>query len=448
MTNIKLTVNGAKATAAVDGILTSGSVGIPVTIEYDSSWDGLTKSLVCASGKWRTSSIHRTMPNIDASATVAHEVLIANNHLYLGVEGRNADGSLVIRTTLDECGKILHGADANADPSAIPTLPIWAQLEQQIDDLKKNGNTDIECSYTLPVATQETLGGVMPVAKAESMTQPVGVSENGQLFTEPGGTGGVSDYTELTNKPSINGVTLDGNKTAADLGIGNPTAEQIANAVDSWLDAHPEAVTTVADGSITPEKLADGAVILPKLSESATDEHYFDPYLRVQYTVGMINADGTIDTTKNYRVSEYLPVVPGETIWLNGGLTNAVAYYDKDKTFISKSSISSGLSPYTVPGGAYYAIYQNAYSGGYPPFFNVRKKATPKNECFSDLVLSPIKSVVSICVTGDSNTKGYGLATGESSWAELMNWRKPTVSVSCAIPGLLRCWALMYTVTA
>ena len=44
MTNIKLTVNGAKATAEVDGILTSGSVGIPVTIEYDSSWNGLTKN--------------------------------------------------------------------------------------------------------------------------------------------------------------------------------------------------------------------------------------------------------------------------------------------------------------------------------------------------------------------------------------------------------------------
>ena len=254
MTNIKLTVNGAKATAAVDGILTSGSVGIPVTIEYDSSWDGLTKSLVCASGKWGTSSIHRTMLNIDTSATVAHEVLIANNHLYLGVEGRNADGSLVIRTTLDECGKILPGADANADPSAIPTLPIWAQLEQQIDDLKKNGNTGIECSYTLPVATAETLGGVMPAEKTEAMTQAVGVDSNGRLYTEPGVSCGTDDYAALNNKPQINGVTLAGNKTSSDLGIGNPTDEQVATAVGIYLDEHPEATTTVADGSVTEEK--------------------------------------------------------------------------------------------------------------------------------------------------------------------------------------------------
>lgn len=36
-----------------------------------------------------------------------------------------------------------------------------------------------------------------------------------------GGGGGTSDYSQLTNKPSINGVTLSGNKTSEDLGISN-----------------------------------------------------------------------------------------------------------------------------------------------------------------------------------------------------------------------------------
>lgn len=34
-----------------------------------------------------------------------------------------------------------------------------------------------------------------------------------------GGGGGTSDYSQLSNKPSINGVTLAGNKTSEDLGI-------------------------------------------------------------------------------------------------------------------------------------------------------------------------------------------------------------------------------------
>lgn len=36
-----------------------------------------------------------------------------------------------------------------------------------------------------------------------------------------GGGGGTSDYTQLTNKPSINGVTLSGNKTSADLHLNS-----------------------------------------------------------------------------------------------------------------------------------------------------------------------------------------------------------------------------------
>lgn len=34
-----------------------------------------------------------------------------------------------------------------------------------------------------------------------------------------GGSGGTTDYTDLTNKPSINSVTLSGNKTSSDLGL-------------------------------------------------------------------------------------------------------------------------------------------------------------------------------------------------------------------------------------
>ena len=39
------------------------------------------------------------------------------------------------------------------------------------------------------------------------------------LGKKKGGGGGTSDYSQLTNKPSINGVTLSGNKTGADLGL-------------------------------------------------------------------------------------------------------------------------------------------------------------------------------------------------------------------------------------
>lgn len=40
-----------------------------------------------------------------------------------------------------------------------------------------------------------------------------------------GGGGGTTNYNLLQNKPSINGVTLSGNKTSADLSIDQPLTE-------------------------------------------------------------------------------------------------------------------------------------------------------------------------------------------------------------------------------
>ena len=67
----------------------------------------------------------------------------------------------------------------------------------------------------------------------------------------PGGDSGQNlDYSAAINKPSINGVTLEGNKTAEQLGIGQPTDEQVSAAVNKHLTEHP-----VAAGA-TPEQVA------------------------------------------------------------------------------------------------------------------------------------------------------------------------------------------------
>lgn len=52
------------------------------------------------------------------------------------------------------------------------------------------------------------------------------------------GSGGTTDYNDLTNKPSINGITLTGNKTSIDLGINAiiPSVEPTNKVVGSiWL---------------------------------------------------------------------------------------------------------------------------------------------------------------------------------------------------------------------
>ncbi len=139
MTSIMLTVTGARAQALVCGTLTSGMVGVPVTIEYDETWEGLTKNLVCRCRKSGSADEEcRSILNVGSTAVVAHEVMKAGMILYLGVEGRKADGTLVIPTTWAMCGVIQAGANTGEDLTADPTLPVWNQLQVQVEQIKQN----------------------------------------------------------------------------------------------------------------------------------------------------------------------------------------------------------------------------------------------------------------------------------------------------------------------
>ena len=130
-------------------------------------------------------------------------------------------------------------------------------------------------SYTLPVASSTTLGGVKPVAKTASMTQEVGVDASGALYTEPGSGGGGSTDISLGitgaaagEFPKVSAVNENGVPTSWETAEGEevtlggdvpaPTDAQVSSAVDTWLTEHPEATTTVQDGAVTVKKLGYG----------------------------------------------------------------------------------------------------------------------------------------------------------------------------------------------
>lgn len=130
-------------------------------------------------------------------------------------------------------------------------------------------------SYTLPVASSNTLGGVKPVTKTASMTQEVGVDASGALYTEPGSGGGGSTDISLGitgavagEFPKVSAVNENGAPTSWEtveseevtLGgdVPTPTDAQVSSAVNNWLADHPEATTTVQDGAVTVKKLGYG----------------------------------------------------------------------------------------------------------------------------------------------------------------------------------------------
>ena len=52
-----------------------------------------------------------------------------------------------------------------------------------------------------------------------SLATALGINSSGSYYVSVGGGGGTTDYTDLSNKPQINGNTLSGNKTTSQLGI-------------------------------------------------------------------------------------------------------------------------------------------------------------------------------------------------------------------------------------
>lgn len=82
------------------------------------------------------------------------------------------------------------------------------------------GSGSIKCD----LKTEEYLNypGIIPT-EIEERVYPVRLDKNGKLavvvpWTSSGG-GGTTNYSDLTNKPQINSVTLSGNKSLSDLGI-------------------------------------------------------------------------------------------------------------------------------------------------------------------------------------------------------------------------------------
>lgn len=115
-------------------LLTAGmSKAVTVQFVFSPDWDGLTKTAVFSNGK---TTVDVLAANWDGDTVlVPHEVLaVPGRHARVGVYGADESG-VVLPTVWVSLGKVQPGADPSGDASADPSLPVWAQLQNQIGDL-------------------------------------------------------------------------------------------------------------------------------------------------------------------------------------------------------------------------------------------------------------------------------------------------------------------------
>lgn len=353
MTSIKLTVTGAQIWASVTGVLTSGMVGIPITIEYDEAWDGLTKNLMCRCSPWGSDDGEiRTRLNVGEASTVAHEVMQQGMYLYLGVEGFRADGTLVIPTTWARCGKIEYGANTCDDPSMDPELTIWNQLQTEMEETKKYVLTPEQAVniqayaqearqaaeeakqaakhglYYIPTISQPT-DRTLRFAFTPSITgAPIPKPVTVVLPDDEDSGHNPTDYTALDNKPKINGVELSGNKTSEELGIGQPTNEQVATAVNDYLTEHPIDGSGLYDSAVKHNHI-DGIAYVGEPTDEEIEGDSGETYVNLfdkdtmLYPGGLSNNQNNPYSATGGNVSckyAIIPVVAGKTYSLQAGI--------------------------------------------------------------------------------------------------------------------------------
>ena len=185
-------------------------------------------------------------------------------------------------------------------------------------------------------------GDVVNVAYWASLSTAVVLSNTSTLAAAGGGESG--NYNNLENKPSINSVTLTGNKTPADLGLyGTNNAPPYP--VESVNAKTGEVVLTASDVNALP----DTTVIPTKTSDLTNDSGFLTsaPVSSVNGKTGAVVLNAS-DVKALPNTTTYVSTVDGSSgaVTTNAVKTTAQSLSDAQKTQ-ARTNIGAGTSSFS-----------------------------------------------------------------------------------------------------
>lgn len=135
MFEVKVTNNRASTNRGE--LLTKGQIGAQVQFTFNDHWANMKKTAVF---KRCGKTIDVTDTEWDSNiVTVPPEMTEeAGLLVYVGVYGVSEDGTQITPTLYAPLGVVAHGADPDGDPSTDPTLPVWAQIQGELNGVKKD----------------------------------------------------------------------------------------------------------------------------------------------------------------------------------------------------------------------------------------------------------------------------------------------------------------------
>lgn len=203
-----------------------------VLVRLDPEWDNLTVRihwLNVESGVEKVVLLERDQPN-----TIPWEVLTDLGELHMGMDGMDGmDGGTIVKPTVWlTYGYVVDGVDPEAGSDPQPPTPSWEQ--QMVEQAEAAANAAKEAKETadrLQTAAESgefngDPGPAGPPGRSPEIRNGTWWiwNNDSEDYTDTGvvasgGGGGVSSYNDLSDRPTIGGVLLEGNKTAQDLGL-------------------------------------------------------------------------------------------------------------------------------------------------------------------------------------------------------------------------------------
>lgn len=199
----KLYVDGVSISAQNVKRIPSGISGATIEVTYSKEWERLEKTAVLSG------TTTKDVLNVGNTIAVPAEVVAKSGSRFrVGFYGV-AENQLAIPTLWADLGTIQPGTDPSGDESTNPQLPVWAQLQQEIEDLKNSGGGGGSgYSPTAKVEQTETGARITITDKDGTSTADVLNGKNGytpqknvDYFTE-------ADKDEMVEKVKESGVLM------------------------------------------------------------------------------------------------------------------------------------------------------------------------------------------------------------------------------------------------
>lgn len=189
-----------------------------LVFDFDSMWEGYTKRITFFNDGIEEHSSNPIEIPLEDSCTVPWEVIQSPGNLYLSIKGTKQDTNEVILTQLmNNPIKVniagLSGGVASAEPTP-DMVTLIMNTAQEAKDIAQSVKDDADAGKFIgPPGPQGEKGdrGEQGVKGDKGDKGEQGIQ----------GLPGTTVYSELSDKPSINNVTLVGNKTLSELGIVN-----------------------------------------------------------------------------------------------------------------------------------------------------------------------------------------------------------------------------------